>query len=427
MGNIANFIDKIKHAIYGKDVRDSIAKGIQQCYDDAIANGHTDMEVVQARKTYSNLNARLDAENGNVNNAIQTEKNNRTNADNNLQNQINSLASGSPKGVYATTAALVSANPDTGVYVVTADGHVYSWTKNGSSAMDLGVYQATEIEDESITQKKLNQKLIGNVYHIIKTGTKPTLSVIFDNPWILSNISNIKVKFKIKNIGKELKNTFSLSLSTIYGSYRSINFDETINIINNKIIDISMSKDIDISDSAKYAKINLSNGTDNYSGDFELYIYDIEFYLDDILVTDWYLNPDSTTTFDESEKIAYLASQEYVNRKINEYEIKDKSVNFNKFDDETLKKLYGESSQQLTYPFDSYSNQTCVFPAINRKLPPCYLKRLFRTAPTKKIYCFVLDSIGCKAKIIDKFTLEPNEVFINRLLPFRWIYSLLWL
>lgn len=45
---------------------------------------------------------------------------------NNLQTEINSLASGSPKGTYATTTALVSANPDTGVYIVTADGHIYS-------------------------------------------------------------------------------------------------------------------------------------------------------------------------------------------------------------------------------------------------------------------------------------------------------------
>ena len=39
---------------------------------------------------------------------------------------IEGLSSGSPKGVYSTTAALVSANPNTGVYVVTADGHIYS-------------------------------------------------------------------------------------------------------------------------------------------------------------------------------------------------------------------------------------------------------------------------------------------------------------
>ena len=166
MGNIANFIDKIKHAIYGKDVRQSICDAIEQTYEDAIAHGHTDMEVVQARKNYDNLNARLNMENSNVNSAIETEKTNRTNADNNLQNQINSLASGSPKGVYATTSALVSANPETGVYVVTADGHIYSWTKNGSSAVDLGVYQSTGIEKNSVTEEMttfLKTSLLGNL------------------------------------------------------------------------------------------------------------------------------------------------------------------------------------------------------------------------------------------------------------------------
>lgn len=78
----------------------------------------------------------------------------RQNADTNLQNQITGLASGSPKGTYATTSALVSANPDTGVYIVTSDGHIYSWIKNGDNAIDLGVYQATSIPNNSITPNK---------------------------------------------------------------------------------------------------------------------------------------------------------------------------------------------------------------------------------------------------------------------------------
>ena len=39
---------------------------------------------------------------------------------------IQGLASGAPKGTYETTTALVSANPATGVYIVTNDGHIYS-------------------------------------------------------------------------------------------------------------------------------------------------------------------------------------------------------------------------------------------------------------------------------------------------------------
>ena len=80
-----------------------------------------------------------------------------------IEAEISGLASGSPKGVYETTAALVSANPDTGVYVVTADGHLYSWTKDGSSAIDLGTYQATEIPASSVDLSKLNNKTNGTI------------------------------------------------------------------------------------------------------------------------------------------------------------------------------------------------------------------------------------------------------------------------
>ena len=84
---------------------------------------------------------------------IETKVNQNTSA-------IRGLASGSPKGSYATVAALQSANPDTGVYIVTADGHIYSWTKNQSGApIDLGVYQSTGIADNSVTPDKLSNEL----------------------------------------------------------------------------------------------------------------------------------------------------------------------------------------------------------------------------------------------------------------------------
>lgn len=38
MGNIKIFIDNIKKAIYGKDVRQSICNALEQTYEDAIAN-----------------------------------------------------------------------------------------------------------------------------------------------------------------------------------------------------------------------------------------------------------------------------------------------------------------------------------------------------------------------------------------------------
>lgn len=65
--------------------------------------------------------------------------------------QISSLASGSPKGVYETLVALQAAKPegDTGIYLVTADGHWYYW--NGLAWTDGGAYQATTVSAAGTT------------------------------------------------------------------------------------------------------------------------------------------------------------------------------------------------------------------------------------------------------------------------------------
>lgn len=61
--------------------------------------------------------------------------------------QLSDLASGAPQDVYSTTTALTSDNPATGVYLVSADGHIYYWVKDGSTPTDLGLYQAAEDSD----------------------------------------------------------------------------------------------------------------------------------------------------------------------------------------------------------------------------------------------------------------------------------------
>ena len=86
---------------------------------------------VSASKTLNTKLSELDANDTQHTNAISTlntslnnEISNRISAVSNLQSQVSSLASGSPAGVYATVAALTSADPDhSKIYVVTADGH----------------------------------------------------------------------------------------------------------------------------------------------------------------------------------------------------------------------------------------------------------------------------------------------------------------
>ena len=71
--------------------------------------------------------------------------------------EVQAVASGSPARVYATVAALTAADPDHNkIYLVSADGHWYYYNNNW---IDGGVYQSTEIADESIDIFKLKENL----------------------------------------------------------------------------------------------------------------------------------------------------------------------------------------------------------------------------------------------------------------------------
>jgi len=58
--SIQNLLDKIKSAVYGKDVRQSIHDAIKQAYDDASLNGNANMEVSLARGKEVTLGSRLE-------------------------------------------------------------------------------------------------------------------------------------------------------------------------------------------------------------------------------------------------------------------------------------------------------------------------------------------------------------------------------
>lgn len=61
MASIQNYLNQIKSAVFGKDVRQSIHDAIKQCYDDAsIDHDNANMEVKLARGSHNTLNDRLD-------------------------------------------------------------------------------------------------------------------------------------------------------------------------------------------------------------------------------------------------------------------------------------------------------------------------------------------------------------------------------
>lgn len=68
-------------------------------------------------------------------------------------------------GSYQSVEALETANPETGVYVVTENGHIYSWIKDAENAIDLGVYQAIKLSEESVNYNNLSQ-ILKNISNI---------------------------------------------------------------------------------------------------------------------------------------------------------------------------------------------------------------------------------------------------------------------
>jgi len=94
MASIGQYIENIRSAVFGKDVRESIAKAIEQCYEDATTAdpGNTNLEVIAARGLYNTLSDREDAQDADMLNAVAAEASERNAADQGLQQNINGEA-----------------------------------------------------------------------------------------------------------------------------------------------------------------------------------------------------------------------------------------------------------------------------------------------------------------------------------------------
>lgn len=94
--SIQNYLNQIKNAVFGKDVRESIHDAIKQCYDDAAVNhNNANMEVKLARGTHETLNDRITENEKNQEN-LSSQLDTKTNRveTQRLQNQVNNLVLG---------------------------------------------------------------------------------------------------------------------------------------------------------------------------------------------------------------------------------------------------------------------------------------------------------------------------------------------
>lgn len=124
-----------------------IVDGLQDQFDDVIANATVDSEVINARQGSATLGQNI------LSMKEQLEQTNVLSAE--AVTKADAMASGSPKGVYTTLALLQAAYPTgtTGAYLVTADGNWYYWS--GSVWTVGGTYQSTGIADKSVARRNL--------------------------------------------------------------------------------------------------------------------------------------------------------------------------------------------------------------------------------------------------------------------------------
>ncbi len=132
MGVIA---DKIRRAIFGGEVRDSIADGIEvveqlrEDYDNQVINaGNSNAEIVDARGGQTKLKDRLDNFDEQLDKNVYEMQTNR-NSIVQLSTKVDSVVSGIPKGVYDTVEALKASFPtgSQGIYLVNNVGCWYYW------------------------------------------------------------------------------------------------------------------------------------------------------------------------------------------------------------------------------------------------------------------------------------------------------------
>lgn len=137
----------IREKMYGVDVREAIAQGIERTYKDASKNGNANMEVEMARGTEPTLNDRLDKmddKDAEVTAQLAEKANNDY-----VTTLINTIQGGGPKDVFYNLAALQSTFPNgtAGTYLVLDTDpsypHLYGWSSTDNTWIDLGAYNST--------------------------------------------------------------------------------------------------------------------------------------------------------------------------------------------------------------------------------------------------------------------------------------------
>lgn len=152
-----------------------------------------------------------------------------------VKDEVASVASGSPAGVYPTISALQQADPDhTRIYVVEADGEWYFWNNTTNQWKNGGVYQATIDSDE-----------LNDIRNDINLISESTYNLLDDNKYVSGKIINDAGNVVTDSTGcyynqyievEENEYVIYSNTGTGAGSHRIYLYDNLKNLISRPII-----------------------------------------------------------------------------------------------------------------------------------------------------------------------------------------------
>jgi glycerophosphoryl diester phosphodiesterase len=130
-----------------------------------------------------------------------------------------SLASGSPKGTYATVAALTTAIPagNTSIYVVAADGKWYYW--NGAAWAPGGNYQGIGILEGSVSRKELSNEIKNVMNEYLTIGAEWELGHVATSGALASSTTRIRTNMLLLKAGTIIQLTDTVTYSYAYNLY----------------------------------------------------------------------------------------------------------------------------------------------------------------------------------------------------------------
>ena len=166
MENVTNaFIDLqnyVNNYFDNLDVQDEINNILNEMTTDGTLANIINQQLLgsinnQINENYTELNEKISQNTSNINGL-----NGQNIA---LENKVNSLASGSPAGVYDTLDALKQANPDhSKIYIVKSDNNWYYYNTTSSQWTAGGIYNGS-IGNNSVKYINLNNNIIDDIYN----------------------------------------------------------------------------------------------------------------------------------------------------------------------------------------------------------------------------------------------------------------------